>query len=537
MPAWALTVVLAACPGQADAVDPADLARVRAYEHARVQLVERLAPTVVCMFGRGERIGGGSGVVIDAEGYGLTNFHVVAGMMKDRLGDGGMSDHQLYPLDVLGIDPTGDVAMFKLHRPEPFAFAPLGDSGALRIGDYAMAMGNPFLLAEDYTPTVTLGIISGIHRYQWGVGRALRYTDCIQVDTSINPGNSGGPLFDMAGNLIGINGRVSIEERGRVNVGVGYAISINQIKRFIPALRAGLPTKHATAGFTVFDRDGRVIVDQILDDSPAYMAGLRLGDEILRFGGAAIRTQNHFASLLGVYPGGWPVQVSFRRDQEVRSIRIRLENLPFPKQARQSPAGGGATNPYAPHAVTKTANRRAVARAFKKFLESTGGPGAFRSVRSIHVRGERLPASRGPDAWQPFEDSNVRPTRPDAVPAENADAFEAEILWMLLDAANDPTDGGYSVIGGDEVLGDIAVVIERDAVEKTDFRVAFDDRTGALLRLEFRDPRSRKEVRYEYGDHRRVGHVKLPHKRWIYFDDALYAEDRFDEVEISSSAS
>ena len=93
------------------------------------------------------------------------------------------------------------------------------------------------------------------------------------------------------------------------------------------------------------------------------------------------------------------------------------------------------------------------------------------------------------------------------------------------------------MIGGDEVLGDIAVVIERDAVEKTDFRVAFDDRTGALLRLEFRDPRSRKDVRYEYGDHRRVGHVKLPHKRWIYFDDELYAEDRFDEVEISSSAS
>ena len=88
-----------------------------------------------------------------------------------------------------------------------------------------MAMGNPFLLATDFTPTVTFGLVSGVHRYQYPEGKGLlEYTDCIQIDTSINPGNSGGPLFNMNGELIGINGRGSFDKRGRVNSGVGYAI-------------------------------------------------------------------------------------------------------------------------------------------------------------------------------------------------------------------------------------------------------------------------------------------------------------------------
>ena len=107
-------------------------------------------------------------------------------------------------------------------------------------------MGNPFLLATDFTPTVTFGLVSGVHRYQYPAGTLLEYTDCIQIDTSINPGNSGGPLFNMKGELIGINGRGSFEKRGRVNSGVGYAISINQIKNFLGHLHAGLDTDHAT---------------------------------------------------------------------------------------------------------------------------------------------------------------------------------------------------------------------------------------------------------------------------------------------------
>src|SRR5213078_3350476 len=110
---------------------------------------------------------------------------------------------------------------------------------------------NPFLLATDFTPTVTFGMISGVHRYQYPAGTLLAYTDCIQIDTSINPGNSGGPLFNLKGELIGINGRGSFDKRGGINAGVGYAISINRIKNFMGHLKAGLDSDHATLGALV----------------------------------------------------------------------------------------------------------------------------------------------------------------------------------------------------------------------------------------------------------------------------------------------
>src|SRR5205814_2389882 len=143
---------------------------------------------------------------------------------------------------------------------------------------WCMAMGNPFLLATDFNPTVTFGLVSGVHRYQYPAGTLLEYTDCIQVDASINPGNSGGPLFSMNGELIGINGRGSFEKRGRVNSGVGYAISINQIKNFMGHLRAGIDSDHATLGASVGTADPdapvpQMVVKQILDESDACRRG------------------------------------------------------------------------------------------------------------------------------------------------------------------------------------------------------------------------------------------------------------------------
>ena len=163
----------------------------------------------------------------------------------------GLADGMLYDAVLVGLDKVGDVALIKLlpkKRGDKFPFAELGDSDKVKAGDWSLAMGNPFLLATDFTPTVTFGLVSGVHRYQYPAGTLLEYTDCIQIDTSINPGNSGGPLFNMDGELIGINGRGSFEKRGRVNSGVGYAISINQIKNFLGQLRAGIDTDHATLG-------------------------------------------------------------------------------------------------------------------------------------------------------------------------------------------------------------------------------------------------------------------------------------------------
>jgi len=516
------------------APDPAAIATVRAYERARIDLIREITPTVVCMFSKDDQSGGGgSGVIIDPEGYGLTNFHVVAGMMQQREGKGGLFDHKLYDFEVLGIDPGGDVAMFKLNRREPFVAAPLGDSDTLVVGDYAIAAGNPFLLAEDYTPTITLGIISGLHRYQWGSGRALRYTDCIQVDTSINPGNSGGPLFDMSGRVIGINGRVSIEERGRVNVGVGYAISINQIKRFIPALRASLPTKHATAGFTVIDRSHGAMVNQILDDSPAYKAGLRLGDRIETFGGKSISSANHFTSQLGTYPGGWPVTVTLRREDEKKTIRFRLENLPFPDVPKGPPGTPPQPDPYRQTKKTRTANRRAVTRTLNAYEAACGGAGAFKALRSITMTGQRTLTSRTNEP-QEVRFTENRPEVGAVAAGDDPAAFEQAIRWELMTAVLDPAAARLRIVRSDEVQDRVCGVVERSGEGVSNYEAFFDDENGRLLRIEFDDARTGKRARYDYADFKRSGTLKLPHRRTIFLDEVQFAEDVFDGVTASS---
>ena len=310
-------------------------------QQRRVEVVEKVAPTVVAVFGAGGG-GGGSGVLITPDGYALSNFHVTSGagdFMKCGLNDG-----KLYDAVIVGIDPTGDVALIKLLGRDDFPHAPLGDSDELAPGDWCYAMGNPFLLATDFQPTVTYGIVSGVHRYQYPAGTFLEYTDCIQTDASINPGNSGGPLFNDEGELVGINGRGSFEKRGRVNSGAGYAISINQIKHFMGHLKSGRIVDHATLGATVSTRDdGAVVVSNILEDSEAYRRGLRVDDEIISFAGRPIRSVNQFKNVLGIYPKGWKLPLVYRRDTSRHEILVRLEAL-----HRKTEMVPGGNRPQAP---------------------------------------------------------------------------------------------------------------------------------------------------------------------------------------------
>lgn len=295
---------------------------------ARVSVLNRAAQSVVCIYDDPQATNGGSGVIIHRDGYGLTNFHVIASVLGTRKTLAGLNDGKYYPLTVLGIDPAGDVAMFKLEGRDTFPAAPLGDSDTLRLGQEVAAIGNPFLLAKDNTPTVSVGVISGLHRYQYGQGNFLEYADCIQVSSSINPGNSGGPLFDLQGNVVGINGRASFEERGRVNVGLGYAISINQIKRFIPTLRAGLLCQHGTLGATVQDAGDVLLFDAIQDFSPADRAGVQLGDELVALNGRPINTGNEYNNLIATLPADWPVELTLRQHRTTRTVRLRLAPLP-----------------------------------------------------------------------------------------------------------------------------------------------------------------------------------------------------------------
>jgi len=267
-------------------------------EMRRVEMVERITPASVCVYD-GNKRGGGSGVLIDAAGYGVTNYHVVAKMLQERRGWGGLGDGQFYEMEVLGIDPTGDVAVFRLLDEQRFPSVPLGDSDAMRVGDPVVVLGDPFVLSEDNMPTVTSGIITGVHRYQGGSKGNLIYSDCLQTDASINPGNSGGPLFNERGEVIGINGRISVGERGRFNVGHGYAISSNQVRRFVPALRAGLLARHGTLHATVKQKkSGAVVFDEVGFRSPARAVGIRAGDRLVSIDGVEIVSANHYISVL-----------------------------------------------------------------------------------------------------------------------------------------------------------------------------------------------------------------------------------------------
>ncbi len=320
-------------------------------EADRVAVIAKVKPSVVAIFARGGA-GGGTGVLINDEGYALTNFHVVQPTGPTM--QCGLADGVLYDGVLVGWDKVGDVALVKLlpkKEGDKFPFSPMGDSDLTREGDWSIAMGNPFLLATDFTPTVTFGLISGVHRYQPpAAGGLLEYTDCIQIDTSINPGNSGGPLFNLKGEVIGINGRGSFDKRGRINSGVGYAISINQIKNFLGHLRAGLDSDHASLGALVRtelgERNtlGKTTVTSILDEADAARRGLDVEDEIVSFAGRAISSDNHYKNVLGIFPRGWRVPMEYRRGDTKKEILVRLMG----QQRKEIPDGKEQPDPKQP---------------------------------------------------------------------------------------------------------------------------------------------------------------------------------------------
>jgi S1-C subfamily serine protease len=322
----ALTVMLLGVATAAAAQTQPDPAVVTA-EARRVEVIRQATATAVSIFA-GDA-GGGSGVLVSPDGYALTNFHVVqpAGPALRC----GLADGRLYDAVLVGLDPTGDVALVKLLGRDDFPHAELADSDEVAIGDACFAIGNPFLLATDLQPSVSVGIVSGVHRYQFPAGTILEYTDCLQVDAAINPGNSGGGLFDAAGRLIGVNGRASFEKRGRVNVGAGYAISANQLRNFLGQLRGGRLVDHATLGATVASSaDGRVVVSDILESSDAWRRGLRYDDEIIALAGRPVRTVNAFKNVLGTLPAGWQVPLSYRRGGRRHDILMRLAGVHTP---------------------------------------------------------------------------------------------------------------------------------------------------------------------------------------------------------------
>jgi S1-C subfamily serine protease len=341
----------------------------RAGEKQRIDVIKKVRSAVVAIFARGGQ-GGGSGVLIDKEGYALTNFHVVQG--TGPVMQCGLADGIMYDAVIVGWDKVGDVALIRLlpkKEGEPFPVAVLGNSEEVREGDWCLTMGNPFLLATDFSPTVCFGMVSGVHRYQYPEGTLLEYTDCIQVDASVNPGNSGGPLFSMKGEVIGINGRISFDKRRRINSGVGYAISSNQIKNFMGHLHAGLDADHATLGARVeslSDDIQQLTVKEVLDDSDVSRRGLNVGDTLVSFAGRPMGNVNEFKNVLGIFPKEWRLPLIYRHENQRKEALVRLMSVqvkdpdednpmtpkgPLPKGPRPTPApipDGPAKKMYKP---------------------------------------------------------------------------------------------------------------------------------------------------------------------------------------------
>ncbi len=441
-------------------------------------------------------------------------------MIESRSGFGGLSDGELYPLQVLGIDPGGDVAMFKLSGREAFPYSKLGDSDNVRVGDTAIAMGNPFLLSDDYAPTVTSGIVSGIHRYQYGSGDVLLYSDCIQVDTAINPGNSGGPLFNLAGDVIGINGRISVSMRGRVNVGLGYAITANQIKPFIPGMRAGLLVEHGTIQATVRDRDAGVIFIELYEDGPAWNVGVRPGDELLRFANQPIESANHFASVLGTLPGDWPVALSFRdANGEIHHRMTRTEGVQIKTKKPFEPDLGVVG--------------RAVERVIERFRKSAGdtldSPESMSWPESHVTEGDEIvkyEVAASSDArmtWTPIENKSgtIKVQQIDGILSADSDgvplpttmdlAFRARAFLQdrLIVSNPNRVAGVFEHCGADALLdidsngisqSTLLECITASLDEHATIKLGFDAKSGALRRIVATDTPTREFVSLTLAD-------------------------------------
>jgi serine protease Do len=328
---------------------------VKDNELDRVKLIQKVRPAVVAVFmkdfqgdPRGRIAGGGSGVIIDAEGYCLTNYHVVAGPGFSGVTPTfacGLPNGEMYDAVTVGCDRTGDVALIKLFPKkagEKFPFNELGDSSALRAGDWTLIMGNAQLLSTDFTPSVSFGLVSGVGRYS-DFGFA-EHTDAIQYDTAANQGNSGGPIFNMKGQVIGLVYGGAPGKRGAFNTGIGYGLPINTAKNFLVHMRAGIFCDHATLGATVntqLSEDGdvsRLVVNQVLEESDASRRGVAEGDEVLNFAGREIRTRNQFKSVLGVYPKEWRLPLVYKRVNEKKETLVRLMSY-TPPVVKKGPAG------------------------------------------------------------------------------------------------------------------------------------------------------------------------------------------------------
>ncbi|MCB9526900.1 MAG: trypsin-like peptidase domain-containing protein [Myxococcales bacterium] len=281
-------------------------------------------------------LGAGSGFIIRDDGYILSNNHVIekAKTIKVHLQDG-----REYAARLVGRDPATDLSLLKIDAQGKLPTVPLGDSDQLQIGEWVVAIGNPMGLSH----TVTVGIVSAKGRREVRLDDRLRYADFIQTDASINPGNSGGPLFNLQGEVIGINTAINAHAQG-----IGFAVPINMVKTVLPALKDKGQVERSWLGIQIgpvtveqaktagLERPTGALVSAVVRQGPAELAGLRAGDVIVRFGDRAIERHDDLPWIASNAGVGETIALDIRREGRERTLRVTLGKMPgFDRDARR----------------------------------------------------------------------------------------------------------------------------------------------------------------------------------------------------------
>jgi len=310
----------------------------------------------------------GSGFIISADGYIVTNNHVVAPARPDAVVEQitvTLSDRTEYEATVVGRDPTSDIAVLKINPRGALPFVRFGDSTRTRVGDWVVAIGNPFGLGG----TVTAGIVSALHR-NIGAGVYDRY---IQTDASINSGNSGGPMFDTAGNVIGINTALISPTGG--NVGIGFAIPAEQVAPVVEQLRRGQQVSRGYIGVSMqevdegvaaalgIERNRGTLIRAVTPGGPAARAGIQQGDVIVSVAGQPVNPDQTLAYLLSQQRVGARVPVEYVRQGQRRTVNVEVAQRPSDEElARQNgiepPEGQAAEDEAKPGDEPESANQR-----------------------------------------------------------------------------------------------------------------------------------------------------------------------------------